>query len=113
MTALDDELRHVIRDAMSDSIDEKGTIHFDVASENILAAIRKVVQLKRLPPPAEAEVFTRLLASLAVDDPYTLISPIERSQFPLSEPMVTQNWAVLGRITDEINENVRTYGRTV
>ena len=79
MTALDDELRHVIRDAMSDSIDEKGTIHFDVASENILAAIRKVVQLKRLPPPAEAEVFTRLLASLAVDDPYTLISPIERS----------------------------------
>lgn len=61
--------------------------------------------------PYPVEIWQRLLISLRYPNPYEFVRPEERATFPLTVPMVEQNYALLCTITDQINVNVVDYGR--
>jgi hypothetical protein len=95
----DDPIYAVVLQALDCSRDDEGVIDLGEAAAYASRVLRPMVYLR----PSMTDVsWARLLASVSVEDPYTVITPEERAAFPLSQDMVDQNVRLLEILLDEL-----------
>lgn len=94
-----DPLTGVVHAAISSCQDEYGVLDPAEASSAVLDALYSVATVTPITPPSQA-LWDRFVASLGVREWWDHVTPEERATFPLTDPVVRQNWALLEQTTD-------------